>query len=648
LVRLDAAADSDQESSMCGLCGYLALRSGTPPMPLDVLGAMCGLLHHRGPDDEGTYISPDGRAMLGHRRLAILDLSAAGRQPMQNEDGTVFMVCNGEIYNHAELRAPLMGQGHHFASGSDSEVIVHLYEELGEQCVERLDGMFALAIYDARQRTLVLARDRFGIKPLYFFSDSDVILFASEIRALLACPQVPRRVDLAAIEGYLALGAVPSPRTAFGGILKLPPGSLLTAHEDVSDPLELQRYWSVADCEPVQGLTDEECEYRFRGLLDQSVSKMMVSDVPLGVLLSGGTDSAAVCALASRLSTQPMNAFTVSIQDVQATCEDAAAREVAAVCGAAHHCTSVGWEALIEDLPAVALQMEEPIADYTAVAVYRLCQFAKANGITVALGGEGADELLAGYDRYSKLALVERFLWRWFRSSPDWLKRVTAGLLAPAAGTYGCEALCGGVEGADLVWGGATAFLNVDRDRLLGRSRSPCLPLYNESVGQVVTEQRRRGADTLQIAGAVDLAYRLPDLLLTRLDKLSMAWALECRVPFLDHALVEFAIGLRANLKVRRGVTKYPLRRMLPERLPKATRLGAKRGMLGTAAIVLHDPLWTFARRQITDSPLLAEVGQKTAVRHVLERAVRTRDKLSCYRVWVLLNLALWHQAYFE
>ena len=586
--------------------------------------------------------------MLGHRRLAILDLSPAGRQPMRNEDGTVLTVCNGEIYNYPELRAELIERGHQFSSHSDSEVIVHLYEEWGEGCVERLDGMFGLAIYDARRRRLLLARDPLGIKPVYYYADSDLLLFASEIRALLGCPPVPRRVNMAGVESYLAFGAVPWPQTAFAGILKVPPGHLLVVDVDGGAAPEVRPYWSVAHCEPLDGLTDEECGEKLRALLDRAVARMLVADVPVGLFLSGGVDSSAVCSFASDHGAQPISAYTVSVEGVQDTNEDAVAREVARSCRARHHTISVSWDDLIADLPLVAQQMEEPIADYTAVAVYHLCRFAKANGITVALVGEGGDELLAGYDRYRKLAAVDRHLWPWFQASPRWLRSVVAGLLGPVAGVYGREVLDGGVEGAGLFWGGATGFLSADRDKLLKRGRTACLSLYEAGVGRVVAEQRGRGADFLQIAGSVDLTYRLPDILLTRLDKLSMAWALECRVPFLDRSLVEFALGLRSGLKIRRGVTKYALRRLLPDRLPEAVRVGPKRGMLGTASAMLAGPLPEFARQQIKKSALLREIADETVMPDILARAFNGHDKLSCYRAWVLLSLALWHAAYFE
>src|SRR5689334_10182607 len=407
---------------MCGIVGVFS-RAGAPIDHDDLVGLRYSM-HHRGPDDEGLWLR-DGRADVGfgHRRLSIVDLSELGRQPMTNETGDVQLVFNGEIYNHQLLRPDLERRGHVFRSRCDSEVLVHLWEEYGPRMVDRLVGMFTIGIWDERRQTLFLARDRLGIKPLYWVDTGETFAFASEIKALL--PLLPRReIDPTALAHYLTFVAVPPPRTLFAGVHKLAPASTMLVHRD--GPEQPERYWDpIANRADFDGAeVDWVAEFRHR--LSRSIDRRMMSDVPVGVFLSGGVDSSSNVALMSQLVDHPINTFSIGFEGVDRYNEFDWARRIAEQFGTNHHEVQIGPQDLWDFVPQLVHYQDEPIADPVCVPLYFVAKLAKDNGVTVVHVGEGADEVFSGYPTYIQAHDIATGPWRRFRSLPGPLRSVVS------------------------------------------------------------------------------------------------------------------------------------------------------------------------------------------------------------------------------
>jgi asparagine synthase (glutamine-hydrolysing) len=377
-------------------------------------------LRHRGPDDAGAWISPQGRVGLGHARLSIVDLSEAGRQPMSNEDGSVWITFNGEIYNHANLRGPLEAKGHRYHSTTDTESIVHLYEEIGEATPSQLDGMFALAIYDARKDELLLARDRIGVKPLYYALLPGGLLFASEIKAILAHPAMSPSLDFQAFLHYLTFVSTPAPLTLFAGIRKMRPGTILRVHPNGTVREEV--YWDAIVPGKVDG-TEDEIQAEILRLLEDAVRKRMMSDVPFGVYLSGGIDSSANVALMSRLMDRPVTTFSVGFEGQPSYNELVEARRVAELFGCDHHEVILTAKDLQASIPDLIHHQDEPLADWVCVPLYHLAKQTRASGTVVVQVGEGSDEQFFGYSGYLSVVGLESSLGRPLRSLPKALRR---------------------------------------------------------------------------------------------------------------------------------------------------------------------------------------------------------------------------------
>ncbi|MEE8239683.1 MAG: asparagine synthase (glutamine-hydrolyzing), partial [Nitrospirales bacterium] len=595
---------------MCGIVGVFEY-AGPGGLDQGLLIRMRDSMTHRGPDDAGVYVTSDGRLGLGHRRLAILDLSSAGHQPMSTPDGRYWVVYNGEIYNFIELRSDLELRGHRFRSRSDTEVLLALYAEEGPKMLHRLRGMFALAIWDGVDRRLWLARDRIGIKPLYYTTHGGCFLFASEIKALLAFPGLRRDVDLEGLYHYLSFLSTPAPGTLFTGIQKLRPGHTLTVEEDGSAREE--QYWDVFDhVVPVQGECFEELTERLLDLLREAVRYRMVSDVPFGVFLSGGMDSSTTVALMAEQMDRPVKTFSVGFEGEEQYNEFNYARRVAARFGTDHREVRIGVRDLIGFLPSLVHHQDEPIADPVCVPVYFVAKLAKEHGVTVCQVGEGADELFCGYPYWG--AMLRALRWdRWFGRLPLGLRR-----LAPAVaralgrdGTHSNEVLRRGIARETLFWGGAEGFPEEQKRRLLRPSVLDRLGTL--SSHEVVAayfrqfcERSPRADDDLAWMTYLDLKHRLPELLLMRVDKMSMATAVEARVPFLDHEFVTFAMGIPQAVKVVRGELKHLLKRAVAPVLPAEIVHRPKQGFnvpvaewfLTELGPVVREVLTAFSREQ--------------------------------------------------
>jgi asparagine synthase (glutamine-hydrolysing) len=611
---------------VCGICG-IASTNGSAVT--DRVATMSATLVHRGPDSFGEF--SDGNIALAARRLSIIDLET-GDQPIANEDGTLHVVQNGEIYNYRELRRELERAGHHFRTQGDTEVLLHLYEQHGDGFAERLRGMFAIAIWDAPRRRLVLARDRFGIKPLYYRATDSELAFASELRAL------PRgEIDLDALEAFLAFNSIPSPLTIFKEIRKLPPGELLSWEDG---RVELKRFARPAPIDELREDEEAELVEELRSRVRDSVCAHLVSDVPVGVLLSGGVDSAFLAALAAEESSEALRTFSIGFEE-RSFDELADARLVAERYGTRHRELVLRPDAALL-LPALADAFDEPFADSSALPTYLVSQLA-ASDVKVALSGEGGDELFGGYHTYAadllaarvgglaRLAgpLVERLPTSTSRASFDYKAKrfVRAAHLPPLERHHGWKEIFSPELRAELT-GGASAFDPVD----LLRAR------YRET----------EGAEELARLQDVDLGIYLVDDLLVKTDRASMAHSLEARVPYLDTVVTNLALALPTSHKIRGLSKKVLLRKAAAPLLPRQIVHGKKRGFSIPAAAWLRGDLEPFARETLARGTLHRQgFFQPEVVERLLDDHVAGREDRS-RQLWGLLAFTLWHERHVE
>jgi asparagine synthase (glutamine-hydrolysing) len=618
---------------MCGICGVVA-GPGEGSPDLDVVARMNARLVHRGPDDDGLFHA--GPVALAARRLSIIDL-AHGHQPIENEDGSAVVVQNGEIYNYRELKRELEGRGHRFATDCDTEVLVHLYEEHGEGFVERLRGMFAIALWDKRRQRLLLARDRFGIKPLYYRQHNGGLSLASELKAMLEQPGFSRQIDPQAVAAYLAFNSIPAPLTIFAEARKLPPGHLLSWEGGEVAVRRYARPGPVPTDEARRGSTDELAA-ELREVLDDSVRAHLVADVPVGVLLSGGVDSGGLAALASQHAGEPVKTFSIGFEE-KGFNELSRARLVAQRYGTDHHELVLRPDA-VELLPKLVEAFDEPFGDSSALPTYLVSELA-AGQVKTALSGEGGDELFGGYYTYvadllarrvGRLAALARPL---AEALPSRSERVgfdykakrfaRAAALPPLERHHGWKEIFDSQARAELA--GAKAAWDP-------------LDLYRERYAET------EGAEPLARMQDVDLGIYLVDDLLVKTDRLSMAHSLELRVPFLDPKVAEFAFSLPTKMKVRGFAKKRLLRRALEPLLPREIIHGRKQGFSIPLAAWLRGPLEPFAR-EVLAPPTLARQGllNPAAVTPLLDRHCAGREDLS-RQLWGLMALTLWFDRY--
>ena len=625
---------------MCGISGFVVDRM--LPDGRSTLQRMTRSLQRRGPDDEGMYL--DESAALGVRRLSTIDLET-GHQPMSNEDGTVWVIHNGEIYNFRALRDRLERRGHRFRSRSDAEVIVHAYEEYGEDCASHLDGMFAFAIWDMEQRRLLLARDRMGEKPLYYYAGPDAFVFGSELRALLEHPAVPHELSLESLTRYLSFEYVPAPQSILVGVEKLPPGHLLTLNP-ASKP-RLMPYWDLS-FSPDGTLDAEEWTQQLRQQLEQSVRQQLVSDVPLGVFLSGGIDSSAIAAIATRVSGRPIKTFSLGFPEASYD-ERPFARTVAQYCGTDH--TEVEFSArdavlLLDDVGEL---LDEPLVDGSFLPLYRLSQAARRS-VTVVLSGDGGDELLCGYPTFQAdraARLVQRLPLAVQRAAAYAVER-----LKPSPRYGSVESLLKRFFRAlpyspqirtQLLLGGLTA---VERSALLSPTvRAACARVdpYEELTASVTR---------LPSLGPLDgLIYQhcksyLADQNLVTVDRASMACGLEVRTPFLDRALVELIGRIPADLKLAGWQTKYILKRALRGLLPEAILARRKQGFGVPIGQWLRGPLRHTLEERLAPARVarLGLFNPATTTRLMTEHVEGLRDHWKV--LWALLIFDAWRARY--
>ncbi len=611
---------------MCGICGF----NWSDERLIEKMKAR---LVHRGPDDHGSYVAEG--VSLGHRRLSIVDLSEAGRQPLSNEDGTVWITFNGEIYNHLELRSRLIAKGHVFRSRTDTEAIVHAYEEYGLDFPRHLTGMFALAIWDARRRRLVLARDRLGLKPLYYTLEGNRLRFASEIKALLADPTLPRAVHRQGLLDLLGYEFVPAPATLFEGVHKLLPGCLLTLEADGRS--RVSRYWSL---EPKEIAPREEV---LAELLEGACAEHTMSDVPLGAFLSGGIDSSTIVSFLSRSLPAGLQTFALGYREASFS-ELEYARLVA------EHFHTRHTELLVRPVDAAVIErsvwhLDEPTTDPSNLPFMLICAEARRY-VKVCLSGDGGDELLMGYDRFraskanawlDRLPLPQRQrLYRAIvaclpdnelkKGATNILKRFLQGaLLSPDGEHIRWQYFSDPAQTAQI----------LDRDFLQGLDTDPFTPIKRWSS----QAPRERGSREQY----VELNTVLPDSVLMKVDKMSMAWGLEVRPPFLDHRVVEFCYSLPTSAKLHGLTTKWLLKRAMRERLPPGIAMRAKQGFSIPMKNWIRGELLELTRDEVFSSPLIGEHFRREALER-LWREHQARQHNHSHLFWTLLNLAIWER----
>ena len=626
---------------MCGIAGIL----GQPDR--ETLGRMVGALTHRGPDDEGFWL--DAEIGLGMRRLSIIDL-AGGRQPMGNEEGDLHVVFNGEIYNHRDLRRELEAQGHRFRTRSDTEALLHGYETWGQQVVERLRGMFAFALWDAPRKTLLLARDRLGKKPLYYWYHQGRFLFASEIKALLQHPAVSRGLDWEALHHFLAFGYTPADRSIFASIAKLPPAHIATLRHGA---LAVHQYWSLPPGPSTTGpsVPPEEAAARVRHELREAVRLRLESDVPLGVFLSGGIDSSAVVACMREVTSQRIATFSVGFApEVSSFDERPYARRVAQRFDTDHH-EELLEPKVVDTLPAIVRHFDEPFADSSAIPTFAVAQ-ATARHVKVALSGIGGDEAFAGYPRYLGLRLSQHYtrLPRWIRSPlATWTPRIIPDSdVSRNLGDWARRF----VQGADVPlpdrYIGWTRFFS---DADLRQLATPALQAWwraDPAARQRVAFASLGPGDPVDGAVRVDLATYLSDDLLVMADRMSMAHSLELRAPFCDHRVVEASLGIPASIKLPGLRLKGLLKRAFADVLPREVLSRRKQGFMIPLGRWLRTDLRDImedllAPERIEVRGLFAPGAVDRLMREHLSAARSHSDRL-----WTLMMAELWIREYLD
>lgn len=624
---------------MCGICGKIQF-DASRGVSRELLRAMTNSMHHRGPDDEGMYLF--GNVGLGHRRLSIIDLNT-GKQPITNEDGTVWIVFNGEIYNYQDVRKDLLGKGHVFATQTDTEVIVHAYEEYGVDFLSRLRGMFAFAIWDDAKKQLLVARDRVGIKPLYYYTTDKCVIFASEMKAILCDPTVPREINYPVIDRFLSYYYVPGDETLIRGIRKLDPGHYLICK---NGKVETRQYWDLEFPAKPKPVALEEAKDRLMELLKETVRLHMISDVPVGLLLSGGVDSSALLSLCIHESDKEISTFTIGFDGEGFDDERVYAKLAAERYGTKHYETTISAAQFRDFLPEYVRFMEEPVCEPPAVALYYISKLAKEH-VKVLISGEGGDEAFAGYPNHRNMLILEK----------------TKAAAGPLAGVVSQALSLAGSLSGDTRFGKYAALMRLRQEEYYRSRTATPLTLFNRDYAGIYSEDFlaqidkdysvRPSADLLASAKAFDPLNRmlyvdtktwLPDDLLVKADKITMANSIELRVPLLDHVILEYAASLPPGFKVNGTQTKYILKSAFENIVPQEILNKKKTGfpvpyerwlgyeMRDYVADVLLDPI-ALNRGYFRKEALEALLNGGQSSQHSKE-------------VFSLLVLELWHRTF--
>lgn len=621
---------------MCGICGVISFDD--KPIDRIILENMTNTLIHRGPDDFGIYIN--GKVGLGHRRLSIIDITSAGHQPMTNEDKSIWLTYNGEIYNFTELKKYLIKKGHIFKSHTDTEMVIHSYEEWGENCIEKFNGMFAFGLYDFAQKKLFLARDRFGKKPLYYYSSSNFFIFASEIKAIIAHPAVTKRINIKALYKYFLFEYIPEPDSIFENIYKLDAGTFLILKDGTA---EIKKYWDIKF--NTQNIREEEACENIIALLKKSIKLRLISDVPLGIFLSGGIDSSAITTLLSEMMPAgKIKTFSIGFED-ESFDESNYARRMADYLGVEHYEEKLDPYMMINILPEIIEKLDEPFADNSIIPTYLLSKFTR-NYVTVALGGDGGDELFAGYDTflanyYLRNFRVPKIIVKSLSSvvkkifpvsenniSPDFIIKKTL------------DGLSYNPEIREQVWLGAFS-MEAQKDLFLN---------YDKEI-DVLSPIKKLNFDNLTLIQKIILSYIKLYLLgdiLTKVDRASMMCSLEVRAPFLDYEFAEYVNNLKDDFKIRHGMRKYILKKAMKSKMPDEIINRKKKGFGIPLTRWLKKELKELMLDNLSSEKINADgIFNYEYIKKLIEAHLHNK-KDNRKELWALLIFQLWKGRYYD
>ena len=623
---------------MCGICG-IAGRSYNSDTAGNIISKMLSTLYHRGPDDKGILI--DNNIALGMRRLSIIDIEG-GHQPMSNEDESVWVVSNGEIYNFLELKEDLKKKGHLFKTRSDTEVILHLYEENSLDFISKLNGMFSFCIWDKKRSTVLLARDRFGIKPLYYTFKENSLIFASELKAILAFPGIKKEINLNALNSYLSLEYIPSPFSIFKNIHKLPPAHILIYRDG---NISIKKYWELKLDNKLKIKNEIEASEILSALLKQSIKSHFVSDVPIGVYLSGGIDSSAIAALSNELFPNTIKTFSIGFRE-DSFDETLYSKKIAGLFNTEHRCRVFGYNDAISALPQIVEMLDEPLADSSIFPTYILSKFSKEY-VTVALSGDGGDEIFAGYPTYQAHLFM-----KYYNRIPYFLrKKAVEKLISKMPVDYRNFSLDfiakKFISGADMQeplrrhieW--MSAFNDKDKRYLCNG-----WPDIQQEEGFFSSLDLPENADDLTLVQKLDIDTYLRDDLLVKTDRASMINSQEVRVPFLDHRLVEFVFSLPSNLRVKNFRTKHILKETMKGALPKNIINRKKKGFGMPIALWIKNQMRDYVLDMLSEGRIKKQgLFSYEYIEHILDEHINNKAN-NHKKIWVLFMFELWHEKY--
>ena len=631
---------------MCGIVGIFNF-SNQDNVNENLLIKMRDIMIHRGPDDYGLWISKDRKTGLAHRRLSIIDITKSASQPMSNEDNSIFIVFNGEIYNHFEIRPQLEKLGHKFKTDhSDTEVIIHAFEEWGIDCIQKFRGMFAFAIWDDNKKELYLVRDRIGIKPIYYYKKDGRFIFASEIKSILIDPKIKREVNIEGFYNYLSFLAVPAPQTMFKDIYKIPAGCYLKI-SSIGD-IKIIKYWDVLNyANPLVNNSEEDIAEKILEELRISVRYRKVSDVPVGVFLSGGIDSSTNLALFSEGSKEKVRAFTIGYAGNNKSYENEFkyAKLMASVINTDYHEKILDIEDFINFFKTLIFHQDEPIADPVCFPVYAVSKLAKENKVTVCQVGEGSDELFMGYPGWKTMLdlykLNDKF-------NINLLKKIglfSLSLIGKKEKSY-YEWLRRGANNEPIFWSGAEAFFEYEKNKLISDDLFKEFKNYSsyEVIKPIYSNFLEKAWEKTALAwmSYIDLNLRLPELLLMRVDKMSMAVSLEARVPFLDHKFVELAMSIPQSIKSKNGELKYILKKAVKGLIPDEIINRKKQGFGVPINEWFFEKLGNFTYDKLKNFSKKTNYFNKEYINNIINKG--TSEKHNSDKLWYLLNFVLWHE----
>ena len=639
---------------MCGIVGIYNYANQTCPLTEDFVNRLRDTIAHRGPDDAGTWIDPGGKVGLGHRRLTIIDLSPLGHQPMCNAAGNIWITFNGEVWNYKKLRAELEAEGVKFRSLSDTEVIIYMYERYGVECLHKLDGLYAFAIYDQRDQTWFVVRDRTGIKPLYYWQHQGVFMIASEIKAILAHPLAARELDEASMSQYLTFKATPGPNTMFRGIMKLAAGHWLRCDRDGN--LRTTKYWDAAPFanQMLKKWDEEEVVDQVRRLVVRAVEKrMLAADVPVGGFLSGGLDSSIVVALMAQLSSYKVNTYSVGITDVPGYDEFPFAREVAKRYDTNHIEVEIGRKEAEEYLPEFVFHQDEPLSEPVVVPLFYLTKLARQHGTPVILMGEGSDEQFLGYD--SRIYFLRRYMKYW----QPILKLPQSVLASLYAGSKFVKTLTGRGSRVERVFRmaalgqepflGSVAFSESDKEDILTETGNAQAGQAQNVAQDIIAELLAQCPDADAVTRVIyfDLRIRLAELQLMRVDKVTMSRAIEAREPFMDYELIEYSMKLPLELKLKNWEPKYLLKRAFADLVPESIIKRKKQPFAAPVSIWLRQGMDKFARDLIMGSRIRERnLFRFDAIEEKIQQHVRGEADYG-HAIWNMMVLCAWYDRWF-